>query len=327
MSKDGRAQPSLTTHRSLLGSFPMKVGVSLIVRGSDATQQNLIAMATQAEAWGFDSLWASDHLIIPPLNTSRYPGSESGQFPDSWLQRYFEPLAILNFLAGRTSRVRLGTSVLILPMRNPIEVAKEVAGADVLSQGRLLFGVGVGWFKEEFDVLKVPFHERGRRTDEYLQICKTLWTQEPATFQGRYYRFKDAYFGPKPVQRPHPPILIAGHSPAALRRAARFGDGWHPFALTPEAFNAVVPQFHAAVKEAGRRPEDIEVSLKVRLRFGDGPAPQPPLHGSPAQVIATIKAYEALGVQHLVLDFVPETIDNVLATIERFAREVRPALA
>jgi alkanesulfonate monooxygenase SsuD/methylene tetrahydromethanopterin reductase-like flavin-dependent oxidoreductase (luciferase family) len=121
--------------------------------------------------------------------------------------------------------------------------------------------------------------------------------------------------------------LIAGHSPAALRRAARFGDGWHPFALTPEAFKAVVPQFHAAVKEAGRRPEDIEVSLKVRLRFGDGPAPQPPLHGSPAQVIATIKAYEALGVQHLVLDFVPETIDNVLATMERFAREVRPALA
>jgi probable F420-dependent oxidoreductase len=308
-------------------SFLMNVGVSLIVRGNDATQQNLIAMATQAEAWGFDSLWASDHLIIPPLDTSRYPGSETGQFPDSWLQRYFEPLAILNFLAGCTSRVRLGTSVLILPMRNPIEVAKEVAGADVLSQGRILFGVGVGWFKEEFDVLKVPFHERGRRTDESLQICKTLWTQEPATFRGRYYQFQDARFGPKPVQHPHPPILIAGHSPAALRRAARFGDGWHPFALTPEAFKAVVPQFHAAVKEAGRRPEDIEISLKVRLRFGDSPDPEPPLHGSPAQVIATIRQYEALGVQHLVLDFVPETIDNILATMDRFAREVRPALA
>jgi probable F420-dependent oxidoreductase len=308
-------------------SFLMKVGVSLIVRGNDATQQNLIAMATQAEAWGFDSLWASDHLIIPPLDTSRYPGSETGEFPDSWLQRYFEPLAILNFLAGCTSRVRLGTSVLILPMRNPIEVAKEVAGADVLSQGRILFGVGVGWFKEEFDVLKVPFHERGRRTDESLQICKTLWTQEPATFRGRYYQFQDARFGPKPVQHPHPPILIAGHSPAALRRAACFGDGWHPFALTPEAFKAVVPQFHAAVKEAGRRPEDIEISLKVRLRFGDSPDPEPPLHGSPAQVIATIRQYEALGVQHLVLDFVPETIDNILATMDRFARQVRPALA
>jgi probable F420-dependent oxidoreductase len=304
----------------------MKVGISLIVRGSDATQPNLTTMAKQAESWGFDSVWASDHLILPPLATSQYPGSATGQFPDTWLQRYFEPMAILNYVAGCTSRVRLGTSVLILPMRNPIEVAKEVAGADVLSQGRIMLGVGVGWFKEEFDVLKAPFQERGRRTDEYLQICKTLWTQEPATFQGRFYQFKDAHFGPKPVQRPHPPILIAGHSPAALRRVACLGDGWHPFALTPEAFKAVVPQFQAAVREAGRRPEDIEVSLKIRLRFGAGPDPQPPLHGSPEQVIATVKQYQALGVQHLVLDFVPETVDNALATMDRFVRDVRPAL-
>jgi probable F420-dependent oxidoreductase len=304
----------------------MKVGVSLIVRGNDATRQNLTAMAKRAEDWGFDSVWSSDHLIIPPLETSQYPGSATGQFPDTWLQRYFEPMAVLNYVAGCTSRVRLGTSVLILPMRNPIEVAKEVAGADVLSQGRIMFGVGVGWFKEEFDVLKVPFHERGRRTDEYLHICKTLWTQEPATFQGHFYQFKEAHFGPKPVQRPHPPILIAGHSPAALRRVARIGDGWHPFALTPEALKAVVPQFHAAVREVGRRPEDIEVSVKVRLRFGDGPDPQPPLSGSPEQVIAAVKQYQALGVQHLVLDFVPETIDNALATMDRFAHEVRPAL-
>ncbi|MBI3325198.1 MAG: LLM class F420-dependent oxidoreductase [Nitrospinae bacterium] len=305
----------------------MKVGCSLIVRGDDATQPNLLSMAKHAEAWGFDSLWASDHLIIPPLETSRYPGSATGQFPDSWLQRYFEPLAVLNYLAGCTSRIRLGTSVLILPMRNPIETAKEVAGADVLSQGRILFGVGVGWFKEEFGVLKEPFHERGRRTDEYLQICKVLWTQEPATFQGRYYQFKEARFGPKPVQQPHPPILIAGHSPAAIRRAARLGDGWHPFALTPEGLQAVLPQFQAAVKEAGRHIEEIEISVKVRLRFGESPDPQPPLHGSPEQIIATIKQYEGLGVRHLILDFVPETIDNALATMDRFAREVRPALS
>jgi alkanesulfonate monooxygenase SsuD/methylene tetrahydromethanopterin reductase-like flavin-dependent oxidoreductase (luciferase family) len=171
----------------------MQVGVSLIVRGNDATQQNLTAMAKQAEAWGFDSVWASDHLIIPPLATSQYPGSATGQFPDTWLQRYFEPMAVLNYVAGCTGRVRLGTSVMILPMRNPIEVAKEV-------------------------------------------------------------------------------------------------------------------------------------SLKVRLRFGAGPDPQPPLSGSPEQVIATVKQYQALGVQHLVLDFVPETIDNALATMDRFARDVRPAL-
>lgn len=303
----------------------MKFGCSLIVRGRHATQENLRTMAKQAEAWGFDSLWASDHIIIPPRETSSYPGSATGQFPDFWLERYFEPLAILNYLAGCTERIRLGTSVLILPLRNPIEVAKEVAGADVLSQGRLLFGVGVGWFKEEFEVLQAPFHERGRRTDEYLQICKTLWTQEPATFAGRYYRFREARFAPKPAQKPHPPILIAGHSPAALTRAARFGDGWHPFGVTVEQLQPVVPQFHAAVREAGRRLEEFEISVKIRLRFGTGPEPQPPLHGSPEEVITTIKRYQALGIQHIILDFTPETIGNALATLERFVREVRPA--
>jgi alkanesulfonate monooxygenase SsuD/methylene tetrahydromethanopterin reductase-like flavin-dependent oxidoreductase (luciferase family) len=189
-----------------------------------------------------------------------------------------------------------------------------------------LFGVGVGWFKEEFDVLRQPFHDRGRRTDEYLQICKTLWTQTPATFTGRYYQLTEAHFGPKPRRQPHPPILIAGHSPAALRRVARFGDGWHPFALTPEGLGQIMPQFHAAMRAAGRPLAEVEISLKVRLRFGMGPDPQPPLHGSPEQVIAAIRHYQELGVQHLVLDFVPETIGQALATMERFVREVRPAL-
>lgn len=304
----------------------MKFGCSLIVRGQHATQENILTLAKQAEAWGFDSLWASDHIIIPPLQTSRYPGSATGQFPDSWLQRYFEPLAILNYLAGCTKHILLGTSVLILPMRNPLEVAKEIAGADVLSQGRIRFGVGVGWFKEEFDTLRQPFHERGRRTDEYLHICKTLWTQEPATFEGQYYQFRQAHFGPKPFQKPHPPILIAGHSPAALRRAARFGNGWHPFALTPDALAPLVPQFHAAVKEAGRELAEFEVSIKVRLRFGEGPEPQPPLHGSAEDIVASLERYRLLGVQHVVLDFSPETIGNALATLERFVREVQPVL-
>lgn len=303
----------------------MKFGCSLLVRGDHATQENIRTLATQAEAWGFDSLWASDHIILPPLTTSTYPGSSSGKFPTSWLANYFEPLAILNYIAGCTSRIRLGTSVLILPMRNPIEVAKEIAGADVLSHGRIIFGVGVGWFQEEFDVLREPFHERGRRTDEYLRICKALWTQEPATYRGSYYQFSQAHFGPKPVQKPHPPIWVAGHSPAALRRVALLGDGWHPFALTPEQFAPVVSHFHTALQDVGRQPEDVEVSLRLRLRFGNEPGPTAPLHGTPAQMIMTIKQYEALGVQHLILDCVPETIENALESFGRFVREVRPA--
>jgi alkanesulfonate monooxygenase SsuD/methylene tetrahydromethanopterin reductase-like flavin-dependent oxidoreductase (luciferase family) len=179
----------------------MKVGISLIVRGRDATQPNLATMATQAESWEFDSVWASDHLIIPPLETSQYPGSATGQFPDTWLQRYFEPMAILNYVAGCTSHVRLGTSVLILPMRNPIEVAKEVAGADVLSQGRIMFGVGAGWFKEEFDVLKAPFHERGRRTDEYLHHATQPGAHLPAGVAVRHQRPRTLVGGLVEVRR------------------------------------------------------------------------------------------------------------------------------
>jgi probable F420-dependent oxidoreductase len=304
----------------------MKFGCSLIVRGLHATQENIRAVALNAEAWGFDSLWASDHIILPPLVTSVYPASPNGQLPDLWLERYFEPLAILNYVAGLTQRVQLGMSVLILPMRNPIEVAKEIAGADVLSQGRIIFGVGVGWFKEEFDVLNEPFHERGQRMDEYLEICKTLWTQEPATYNGQFYQFQDARFAPKPTQKPHPPIWIGGQSPAALRRAVRYGDGWHPFALPPEDFKPVIEQFRNAMHESGRALQEVEVSLRVRLRFGAGADPQPPLHGSPEQVVDTVKQYEALGVQHLIVDAIPESIDNVLSTLECFAQEVIPAV-
>ncbi len=304
----------------------MKIGCSLIVRGNHATRENIRAMAERAEALDFDSVWASDHIIIPPRVTSTYPGSATGLFPDYWLERYFEPMAVLNYVSGCTERVQLGTSVLILPMRNPIEVAKEIAGADVLSGGRILFGVGVGWFKEEFDVLREPFHERGRRADEYLQICKALWTEEPASFAGKYYQFKEANFGPKPDQQPHPPILIAGHSEAAMRRAVRFGNGWHPFGLTPDELEPLVEKFHGVVREEGRSLAEIEITLKARLRFGESPDPQPHTSGSPEQVLATVQRYQALGVAHLILDFIPETIDNAMATLDCFAREVRPCL-
>lgn len=303
----------------------MKFGCSLIVRGKHATQANIRSLALHAEAWGFDSLWASDHIILPPLVTSVYPASADGQFPGLWLERYFEPMAILNYVAGLTQRVQLGMSVLILPMRNPIEVAKEVAGADVLSQGRMIFGVGVGWFKEEFDVLSQPFHERGRRMDEYLEICKTLWTQEPATYEGAFYQFRDARFAPKPTQKPHPPIWIGGQSPVAIRRTVRYGDGWHPFALSPEGFEPVMARFQAAMQDAGRPLHEVEVSLRVRLCFDTAPDPGLPLHGSPEQVIGTIQRYQALGVQHLIIDAIPETIDHALATFERFSHEVMPA--
>ena len=154
---------------------------------------------------------------------------------------------------------------------------------------------------------------------------KTLWTQEPATYEGQFYQFQEARFAPKPTQKPHPPIWIGGQSLAAIRRAVRYGDGWHPFALPPDGLKPIMAQFRTAMQDAGRPLQEVEVSLRVRLRFGETSDSLPPLHGSPEQVIDTIKQYEALGVQHLVIDAIPETIDNALSTFERFVREVVPA--
>ena len=156
----------------------MKYGFSIIVRGDSASPATFDAMAERAEALKIDTLWASDHLVFPPFITSSYPGRADGQLPDDWKRTYYQPFSVLNYLAARTSTVRLGTSVMILPMRNPLEVAAQLAEMDQLSGGRVNFGVGVGWYSEEFAALGYPFKDRGKRTNDGLAIIKKLWTEE-----------------------------------------------------------------------------------------------------------------------------------------------------
>ena len=306
----------------------MKFGISLIMRGNAATPEAFDTLAEKAEAAGLDALWCSDHLIVPPRTVSSYPGRPDGTFPESWLERYWEPFTVLSYLAARTSRISLGTSVCILPMRNPVEVAKMVADLDQLCGGRFIFGVGVGWFQEEFDLLGWPFRERGARTDEGLAICKALWSEDHPSHQGKFYRFDNVSFGPRPAQKPHPPIWIAGHSPRALRRVARYGDGWHPFkpgfAIIEPGKAALAPLLAAE----GRSLEQITLSAKGLISFQDGaPAEgQWPLEGRPEDMVAGIKRFEELGVEHITLDIHPETMPVALDTIERFVQEVRPKL-
>lgn len=306
----------------------MKYGISLVMRGRDATREAFEIVAEKAEAAGLDSLWCSDHLIVPELTVSRYPGRPDGTFPDSWLERYWEPFTVLSYLAAKTSKILLGTSVCILPMRNPLEVAAEVADLDQLSRGRFIFGVGVGWFQEEFDVLRWPFHERGKRTDEGLAVCKALWTQERPSFSGPNYSFDKVYFGPKPAQKPHPPIWIAGHSSAALRRVARHGNGWHPFKPTYEVIEKGKAELSRYLEAEGRSLSEIEISVKAHLVFQDeAPAPgRHPLEGRPADIVEGIKRFEELGVEHFTFDLRPETVEMALDTIERFVQDVRPKL-
>ena len=306
----------------------MKYGISIIVRGDDATPAVLSSVAEKAEAVGLDALWASDHLILPKQTVSRYPSTKDGQFPDFWKSSYFQPFSVLNYIAAKTRRVRLGPSVLVLPMRNPIEVATQVAELDQLSGGRVNFGVGVGWFVEEFEALGYPFRERGARTNEGLAICKALWSEGAATFQGRFYSFEEAHVGPKPAQQPHPPIYIGGSTDAALKRVAKYGDVWHPLKPTLEQILEIKPRLDAALEAEGRTGEGFPIAPKVSLTFQDGPpqAGQAPTEGRPQDISDALKRFRDAGATEFCFDAAAETEQVVLDTLDRFVQEIRPKL-
>ncbi|MBM4246385.1 MAG: LLM class flavin-dependent oxidoreductase, partial [Deltaproteobacteria bacterium] len=214
----------------------MRFGIAVPNYGPLATAENMVRLARRAEALGLDSIWVADHLVAPVGVQSIYPFDKS---PDpkpgdmGVIEEFYEPLTTLAFLAGTTSRIRLGVSVYVMPYRNPVVTAKTVATLDALSGGRAIFGVGVGWLREEFTALGQDARHRGRVTDEYLEVCRRLWRDEVAEFAGRHYTLPAVRSGPKPVQRPWPPIWIGGNSEAAERRAIALGDGLHLIDLSP----------------------------------------------------------------------------------------------
>lgn len=216
------------------------------------------------DEFGADTLWAVDHIAFPYGFKAVYPYAthEFGESPDRPLE-WWDCLSVLSFLAARTSRVRIGTGVLVLPYRHPVAVAKAIATVDQLSAGRVLFGVGVGWLADEFEALQLhPFAARGAVTDEQLEIIKAVWTDDRPAYNGNYYRFPEISVTPRPAQQPHPPILVGGNSPAALRRVVRFGDGWHGLMLLPAEMAEHRLRLHQLAEAAGR-PGEIPVSLLV----------------------------------------------------------------
>lgn len=314
-------------------------GVSLPSRGPLAKVDVLLRIAEKAEALGYDSVFVTDHVVLPvSAARSVYPYSPTGQFPGGAAQDYLDPLALLGHLGHATRRVRLGTSVLVIPYRNPLVTAKTLATLDVLARGRLILGAGTGWWREEFEALGAPpFEERGAVTDEYLRLMRAVWTTDPVTFEGRYCRVPEVHALPKPLQRGGIPVWVGGHTPAALRRTGALGDGWHPIALrppamlAPEAYAVCVARIQAHAREAGRDPAAITLTLRVpmetRAARAKAPAGDRPLfQGTPDEVLADLRRYQALGVSHVVFDPVRPDLRAWLATLERFAGEVRPRL-
>jgi probable F420-dependent oxidoreductase len=306
----------------------MTYAFSLIMRGADANPATFLQMAQKAEALEFDGLFCTSHILLPPQVKSGYGLIPGRMYAEHWDEGYWEPFTVCSYLAGQTRRIRLGTSITVLPMHNPIEVAKQVAEVDQLLDGRFVFGIGVGWFEEEFEALGQDFHNRGARTNDALQLMQALWTQEPATYEGKHYRVRDARFLPKPRQRPHPPIWVAGDSEATLKRAARFAEAWHPWRPTPDFLREMLPRLRQHEEAAGRAPGSVKLAVKLPLRFQAGPpgAGQFLTEGRAQDMVDGIRRYRDVGADYFLFDFVPETLPVALDTMERFAQEVRPKL-
>ena len=317
----------------------MKYGFTIPGRGPLATPERLGIIARKGEEFGFDALLTGDHILVPKNISSPYPYTEGGEFPGSSSGESMEQITLLSYIAGQTSKIRLVTSVLIVPHRNPLIAAKSLATLDVLSGGRLVVGVGVGWMREEFEALGLPpFEERGAVTDEYIRAFKVLWTEDDPHFEGKYISFDDITFLPKPVQKPHPPIWVGGESRPALRRTAELADGWYPLGSnptfpmgTPDELKAGLDRLAQYAERFARDPKTIETIYRTHqfeLTKDAGGADRLPFVGDADQIAGDIRRYQDMGVTTMIWDFLRQTddLDQMLGLMEDFSKQVWPGV-
>lgn len=308
----------------------MQFGLHLPASSSGVTSADLIRFVQRAETLGFCCVTVADHVVVPKNISIPYPYTVDGKYPGTGY--HLETLTTMSFLAGATERIRFVTSVMIAPYRNPIITAKMLASLDVLSQGRVIVGLGVGWMKEEFETLSAPpFAERGKVTDEYIQAFRELWTSENPVFHGQYCEFSDIVFLPKPVQKPGIPIWIGGHSRQAIRRAAQLGDGWHPIGgvptipLEPEDMAKDLELLAGYAVKAGRNPKDIRVAFKGSLfdrEKQSTPGKRRRFIGSADEIAADICEYRNAGVDTMIFDVRRPSFTETLERMEWMAKDV-----
>ena len=245
----------------------MKFGIVFANTGPFTQPEHALEFACAAEAAGFESLWTVEHVVVPKGYESAYPYDPSGKMPGGEDNPIPDPLIWLSYLAAATSRIKLATGVMILPQRNPVVFAKEVATLDQMSAGRVQLGVGVGWLKEEFEAIGVSFNDRGRRTDEYVAAMRALWTQDAASFHGEFVNFDECILRPRPMQS-SVPIHVGGHTDVAAKRAGRLGDGFFPAAPTHEELDRLFKLARQTASDNGRDPDAIEMTTGGKGAIG-----------------------------------------------------------
>jgi probable F420-dependent oxidoreductase len=282
----------------------MLIGVTVPNIGALATGGAAVEIAEHAERLGFASVWTVDHIVLPRVSTESYPYARQAgvSLPPGW--PILDPLVTLAAIASRTSRVLLGTGVYLLPLRHPVINAKLAVSVDILSQGRLLLGVGLGWIREEYETLGVSWRDRGRLFDEQIDLMRTLWRDAAPSFDGRFWRVADIGFEPKPLNGTIP-LLIGGKNDVSRRRAARRGDGWHLIDMDPAEIASARTALAQDCRAAGRAPELVPISMYASVliseRDVDDNERQFPLMGSVERIAATLRAYRTAGLDHIAL--------------------------
>ena len=288
----------------------MEIGIHIPQVGPPAATDNVAAVARTIDEAGYDGIWVFDHVVLQKEQQSKYPYSPDGSLGFPPTMDFLEPLALLAFLAGITKRAKLGTSVLVLPMRQPVLHAKIMATIDVLSGGRFILGAGVGWWKEEFEVLSVPFERRGKRMDECLQLIRALWTDEWVDFKGEFYEAVDWTSNPKPVQEGGIPIWLGGGSKGQLRRIGQYADGWLALPLSMPTLDSDFEIAKQAAIDAGRDPDRLKIAME-----GAGVL-VPNETERTAEGLARLKEQ---GLSHAIVGVHPRHMRDATAVVEEFA--------
>jgi probable F420-dependent oxidoreductase len=285
----------------------MKLGAFVPLATFNANPAFVRAVGPALEERGFESVWVPEHVVLFDHYESRYPYALDGRFPGGGDTGLLEPLTALTYLAAVTDTLRLGTGICLVSQRNPVYTAKQVADLDVLSGGRVELGIGVGWLREEFEVLNLPFEPRGARARDYVEVMKTLWTDEVSSYQGEHYQLPECRFYPKPVQQPHPAIHVGGETNAALRRAADLGQGWFGFNRLPDDVPEALARLDQVLDERGRSRDGFMVTISPYVHPVDR---------------AALERYEELGVDRVIVSVLAFDTDTLLPTLDSLATEL-----
>jgi probable F420-dependent oxidoreductase len=305
----------------------MRFGFALPQVGSSVGPEALVTVAKRAEDLGFDSLWVLDRILWPVNPRAPYPIGD-GSLPVKY-KSVLDPLETLTFAAAHTRRITLGTSVLNLPWYTPVLLARRLTTLDILSAGRLKVGFGVGWSPDEYEAAGATWHERGKRADELIQALKKIWTTDPVEFQGKYYRIPKSLIGPKPVQKPHPPVYMAAYTPSAMKRVATEADGWFPVGIPLSGVGPMFEGIKGMAKEAGRDPSAIELIVRANVEIHNSPIQKEraDFTGTLEQIAEDVKATQKLGATEIVFDaqFSPgvETANDLVSRMEQLWRMVK----